>query len=315
MDGLLIVDKPVGPTSHDVVARVRRLLGEKRIGHTGTLDPAASGVLPLVIGRATRLARFLSGSDKEYAAEVALGTRTTTYDAEGEPVGERWAGAWPSRDEIERALDTFRGPFEQQPPAFSAKKIGGVRSYTIARRRPAVAAGSAGASDVREGADAPGGSLRPVSVTVRTLELVAVERDRLALRVVCSAGFYVRSLAHDLGERLGVGAHLAALRRTRSGDYGLETAIPLADAEADPGLAARAVVPLERLLTAWPAVVLTADGVRQVAFGRDIRAADVEAGAALPAAPRVRLLDAGGRLVAVAEATAPDVLHPAVVFV
>src|SRR4051812_43461174 len=133
MDGLLVVDKPAGPTSHDVVAIVRRVVGERRIGHTGTLDPAATGVLPLVLGRATRLARFLSSSDKEYEARVRVGIETDTYDADGQPVGVAHAGLSPSRDEIDRALDAFRGTFLQKPPAYSAKKIDGQRSYALAR--------------------------------------------------------------------------------------------------------------------------------------------------------------------------------------
>ena len=138
MDGLLVVDKPVGPTSHDVVARVRRVLGERRVGHTGTLDPAASGVLPLVIGRATRLARFLSGGDKSYDAVVRLGTATDTYDAETAPAEQPTLGAaMPSRAAIDLALEEFRGTFLQQPPAFSAKKIGGTRSYELARKAQA----------------------------------------------------------------------------------------------------------------------------------------------------------------------------------
>src|SRR5947207_14104006 len=123
MDGLLLVDKPSGPTSHDVVERMRIALGERRIGHTGTLDPAATGVLPLVLGRATRLARFLSARDKSYEATIRLGVATDTYDGRGEPVGLRYDGAWPARGEIAAALERFRGTFEQQPPAFSAKKI------------------------------------------------------------------------------------------------------------------------------------------------------------------------------------------------
>ena len=132
-DGVLVIDKPAGPTSHDVVARVRRLLGESRIGHTGTLDPLATGVLALVVGRATRLAQFMSGDDKGYDATVRLGFPTDTRDAHGEACGVRFEGEWPSREQIDRALDAFRGTFLQQPPAFSAKKISGVRSYRIAR--------------------------------------------------------------------------------------------------------------------------------------------------------------------------------------
>src|SRR5438067_1869141 len=133
MDGLLVIDKPIGLTSHDVVARMRRVLGERRIGHTGTLDPNASGVLPLVIGKATRLAKFLSGGNKTYEAVVHLGIETDTYDAEGTPVGQPWTGPMPAREAIERALDQFRGTFMQQPPAYSAKKIDGTRSYNLAR--------------------------------------------------------------------------------------------------------------------------------------------------------------------------------------
>src|SRR5437016_4608206 len=155
MDGLLVVDKPVGPTSHDVVARVRRALNEQRIGHTGTLDPAASGVLPLVLGSATRLARVLSAGDKTYEAVVRLGTTTDTGDAEGTTVGSVYAGQWPGRDAIEEALTQFRGPIVQQPPRHSAKKIGGRRSYQLAR---------AGAVDAVLPA--------PVAVTVHVLGIV-----------------------------------------------------------------------------------------------------------------------------------------------
>src|SRR5437867_3916489 len=138
MDGLLLVDKPAGPTSHDVVARMRRVLRERRIGHTGTLDPAATGLLPLVVGRATRLARFVSGSDKTYDAAIRIGVSTATGDAHGDPVAAAYAGQLPSRETIDRALDAFRGTYPQRPPAFSAKKIAGQRSYQLARR-PSVA--------------------------------------------------------------------------------------------------------------------------------------------------------------------------------
>jgi len=135
MDGLLVVDKPAGPTSHDVVARVRRALRERRVGHTGTLDPAATGVLPLLVGRATRLAQFLSGSDKAYEAVIRFGFSTDTGDAQGRALGVQRAIDCPSRDAIEAALDAFRGEFLQQPPAFSAKKIDGKRSHKLARAR------------------------------------------------------------------------------------------------------------------------------------------------------------------------------------
>src|SRR5262249_4173491 len=177
MDGVLVADKPAGPTSHDVVQRMRRLLKERSIGHTGTLDPMATGVLVLVLGRATRLAQFMSAGDKSYDAVVTLGVSTDTYDADGEPVGERDRGPLPSRDAIDAALDAFRGTFLQQPPAYSAKKIAGERSYKLARL----------GSDPRQTLPAP------VTVTASAIDLIAVNDDQVTLKVDCSAGFYIRS--------------------------------------------------------------------------------------------------------------------------
>jgi tRNA pseudouridine55 synthase len=247
MDGLLVVDKPSGPTSHDVVARMRRALRERRIGHTGTLDPMATGVLLLVVGKATRLAKFLNASDKSYEAVVRFGFATDTADAQGRPLGPVSDRAMPSREAIETALDPFRGTFLQQPPAFSAKKINGQRSYKLARDARLKPSRS---EDPVHPADPALPALpalpAPVSVTTSRLEIVAIEADTVTLRVDCSAGFYVRSLAHDLGERLGVGAHLAALRRTRTGDFGLDRALALDAAQSDPQRAAGALVPLDR---------------------------------------------------------------------
>lgn len=261
MDGLLVIDKPAGPTSHDVVARMRRALGERRIGHTGTLDPAATGVLPLVIGRATRLARFMS-DDKSYLATIRLGVRTDTADATGQPIGERYAGPMPSMGAIDAALDAFRGYFVQQPPAFSAKRIGGTRSYALARAAARRHGGKSG--HATDGLTLPA----PVTVNASALNLIAIDGDTLALEVRCSSGFYVRSLARDLGEQLGTGAHLSALRRTRSGDAGLEQAIGLDEAERDPARAAATMIPLRRLLPHLPSVVLTEDGVNDTVHGR-----------------------------------------------
>lgn len=310
MDGLIVIDKPVGPTSHDVVVRMRRLLHEQRIGHTGTLDPAASGVLPLVIGRATRLARFLSTDTKSYDAAIRLGAATDTYDAEGEVVGARYSGAWPAHEAIERALEGFRGTVLQQPPAFSARRVGGRRSYLLARAK---AAGRTRRLACPENAVcAP----PPAPVTVFHLELAGVDNDGLVrLRVECSSGYYVRSLAHDLGQRLGVGAHLEALRRTRSGAFGLVDALSLETAECDPAAARAALVPLARMLPGLASVVLTREGARSVRCGRDIGAGDVTS--ELPTGPRrVRLIDAQGELLGIAEPSrTPGVLHPSVVLV
>jgi tRNA pseudouridine55 synthase len=323
MDGLLIIDKPKGPTSHDVVARVRRAIGERRIGHTGTLDPLASGVLPLVLGRATRLARFLSAGDKSYEAVVRLGVATDTYDAAGVATTSAYEGHLPSRAAIERALDQFRGPFLQRPPHFSAKKIDGRRSHRIARAdargRLSVAAPLAALAP-----PAPLAPLAPVSVTVYAIDLVSLDDDRVRLRVDCSAGFYVRSLAHDLGRQLGTGAHLADLRRTRSGDATLGEAVPLDVIEGDRQRALKAVLPVAGMLPTLSAVVLTMEGVRRAGHGRDLGPTDFEGGiagrfqtAAMTATPDpffVRLLDSAGQLVGIARPVpSSGLLHPSVI--
>jgi tRNA pseudouridine55 synthase len=319
MDGLLVIDKPTGPTSHDVVDRARRLLGERRIGHTGTLDPAASGVLPLVLGRATRLARFLSASDKSYVATIRLGFATDTQDAQGTPSGGRHHGPWPSHEAVERALDSFRGTFLQQPPAHSAKKVAGKRSYRAAHRAR------------RDGSSPLAIPVlpAPVSVTATALELLAVERDVVRLTIDCSAGFYVRALAHALGETLGVGAHLAALRRVRCGDVTLSSAVTLEALEREPAQVTAAVVPLSRMLPQLTSVRLTGDGVRHAVHGRDLGPGDILGGnegrSSLSSGPDsmatvggvfVRLIDPAGDLVAIGESIgASGLLHPAVVLV
>jgi len=325
MDGLLIIDKPSGPTSHDVVARVRRALREPRVGHTGTLDPAATGVLLLVLGRATRLARFLSAGDKSYEAVVRLGFSTDTADGQGRVIGPVLQGSLPSRDAIDASLDAFRGTFRQQPPAFSAKKIDGKRSHTLARAR---AVAGARLEPSRSGEPDPLDSpdLRdlpalpaPASVTVHRLDLVGVEADRVTLSLDCSAGFYVRSLAHDLGNLLGVGAHLAALRRTRTAGFTVDQTIDLETAERDPERAAAAVIPLADMLPRLGSVVLSARGVRRALNGCELSPGDTEKGfgigdVGLVFSGFVRLLDPRGELVGLARpAATPGLLHPSVV--
>jgi tRNA pseudouridine55 synthase len=305
LDGLFVVDKPAGPTSHDVVQRMRRILKERSIGHTGTLDPMATGVLALVLGRATRLAKFLSASDKSYEAVVTLGQSTDTYDAEGDPVGDSYHGPLPSRAAIEAALTEFRGRFLQRPPVYSAKKIGGERSYKLARK------GSARKGSARKGSDPR--QLAAVEVATHAVELIALTGPDVTLRVDCSAGFYVRSLAHDLGERLGTGGHLSALRRTRVGDFALNAAMSLDAAEQDPDEAASFVIPMSQLLPGFPAVVLNAEGVLRASHGRDLRPADMERGERA-AEPYCRLLDRDGGLVGIGEpGDAPGLLHPSIV--
>jgi tRNA pseudouridine55 synthase len=289
LDGVLVVDKPAGLTSHDVVAAVRRALGGAKVGHTGTLDPLATGVLPLLVGRATRLARFLSGASKSYDARIRLGWATTTYDADGEAVGARSA-VTASDASVRAALDRFRGTFDQQPPGFSAKKVDGRRAYDLARGQAAPA-------------------LAPVTVTVHALDLVRIDGDLVDVRLTSSAGFYVRSLAHDLGAALGTGAHLAALRRTASGPFTLSDAHTLDALLGTPGAPAAAMRPMAESLPSLPAVRLDATLVERVRRGQDVPAGSLAAGA-----PFARLLTPEGELAAIAEpGGAPGVLHPVVV--
>jgi tRNA pseudouridine55 synthase len=313
MDGVLLLDKPSGPTSHDIVARVRRVTGERRIGHTGTLDPLASGLLVLVLGRATRLARFLSVDDKSYDAQIRLGIATDTYDALGAPTRSH-AGPMPAREEIERALDAFRGTFLQQPPAYSAKKIGGQRSYRLARatRRTVPALPADPAHPARPADPA---LPAPASVTAHAIEMTGCDGDVVTLRVDCSSGFYVRSLAHDLGQRLGTGAHLTALRRTRVGGFALASALTLEHLERTPSAAAGALIPLPEMLVELASVTLTPEGVVRAVHGGDVGAGDMESQS--PNAESrllVRLLDQAGDLVALAAPVGHTaLLHPFVV--
>lgn len=313
MDGLLIIDKPAGPTSHDVVARMRQVLGERRIGHTGTLDPAASGVLALVLGRATRLAQFLSTGDKTYDATIRLGFATDTYDALGQPSGAIHAGSFPTQAIVDGALDEFRGTFQQRPPAFSAKMIDGRRSYKIARaaqreRRDASAAPATPASPAAAAVPAP------ATVTTRVIELISIDVDRVRLRIICSGGFYVRSLAYDLGERLGTGGHLEALRRTQNGDATLAQAVELAAVERDPRAAASSLIPMSQLLPSLVPVVLTDRGVSRARNGCELGPADTAQGFAFEQAGNVRLMNLHGELVGIgAPARTRGLLHPAVI--
>jgi tRNA pseudouridine55 synthase len=247
--GLLLIDKPSGPTSHDIVYAVRRGTGQRRVGHAGTLDPLATGLLVVCLGLATRLSEYLAGKDKRYSAIVRLGQATTTYDAQGQVVAE--SAALPDRAQVEAVLASFRGPLEQTPPAFSAVKQGGQRAYALARRGQAVA-------------------LAPRPVEIFALELTGWEPPCCTLVVHCSAGTYIRSLAHDLGQLLGCGAHLAALRRTASGHNTLAEAVPLAELQAAfaAGNWQPYLRPADSAVADWPAVALSAEAVGRVLHGQ-----------------------------------------------
>ncbi len=242
LGGVLNVDKPAGCTSHDVVGRVRRLAGLRQVGHAGTLDPMATGVLVLCLGRATRLLEYLTGQPKTYLAEVTLGVATNTYDAEGEVVSRQPAPAL-TREHIDRALDAFRGAIMQRPPAFSALKRDGVPLYQRAR---------AGEDLVVE----------PRPVTVYDLALLQVDGATLRFYIRCGAGTYVRSIAHDLGQTLGCGAHLSALRRTAIGPFTVENAATL-ERLAEPGALAAAMLPADAAVAHLPRIdVSGGDAVR-----------------------------------------------------
>jgi tRNA pseudouridine55 synthase len=276
LDGVLVVDKPAGPTSHDVVDRARRALGERRIGHTGTLDPFASGVLALCVGKATRLVRFLSGGEKHYRAALRLGFGTSTDDFTGDPLGAP-APVVVSRDEVRRALSGLTGSYDQVPPAFSARHVDGRRAYELARR----------------GAEVP---LVATPVTVHGIELVELAGERLVVDVRCSPGTYVRALARDLGERLGTGAHLTELRRTRSGEFTLAQAVSGEDLAA----ATARLLPLHRLLPEMPAVEVPTALRLRVQQGRELGPEHLLGGFPDPAPERLRVLDANGELIALA---------------
>jgi tRNA pseudouridine55 synthase len=250
MDGLLIVDKPRGRTSHDVVLIVRKLLGLRRVGHGGTLDPEATGVLLVALGQATRFFPHLSGQDKAYEGRIRLGYATDTYDAAGRPTSEDRASALPSIDEVRAAMRSLEGEVLQAPPSYSAKKLSGRPAYKLARARKDFA-------------------LAPVRVTVRAFTLVSYTPPFVAFEAACSSGTYIRSLAHDLGRRLGCGAHLYELRRTASGPYTLDRTVSLSALEsaAAEGRVRELVIPLEELLPETPAVVLVPEAVGRARNG------------------------------------------------
>lgn len=298
LDGILVVDKSAGPTSHDIVALVRRLAATKRVGHGGTLDPFASGVLPIFLGHGTRVVEYHLGDRKAYRATVCFGASSTTDDLEGELTPA--AGSAPARETVEAALPGLIGTISQRPPAYSAIKVGGRRAYAMARAGEAV-------------------ELAPREVTIHALDLVSWDgadpaRPIAVLDVACSAGTYVRALARDLGESVGSAAYLGALTRTASGPFTLETAVPLDDIRAAAADGPAGLLPLLRPiddgLDAFPTVTLTPDEVDAIARGQFVR----PAGGLPSPATHYRLRDATGTLVAIATASAGR-LAPDKVFV
>lgn len=284
MDGILIIDKPEGLTSHDVVVRVRRILQTRRVGHTGTLDPFATGVMVVLVGKATRLAQFLDKDEKEYEATLRFGFETDTGDRTGIPK-TKWTGQPSEIGEILSAVDwdevlgPFRGETRQTPPMFSAKKIDGKKLYEHAR----------------EGVEV---ERKAVKVNISKIEMtnnhIAPDKWTVNLRIVCSAGTYIRQLAVDLGRRIGVGAHLTELRRTRAGRFDLSQAITLEDLEGRDEPAA-ALLPTCVAVEHLSQISLAADRVEKTKSGLSTRILDTELASGQP----LRMLDESNNLIAV----------------
>ncbi len=293
MEGVVNINKPSGMTSHDVVQHVRRIFGEKRIGHTGTLDPLATGVLVLCIGQATRIAQYLEAGEKEYEAVMRLGITTDTLDAEGRILETR-SSPVPERDVIVSLMQRFMGTIMQRPPAFSAVKIAGIPSYKLAR----------------EGKAKPN---KPKPVAIHALELAAYDYPFMSIRVRCSKGVYIRSLCADMGDALGTGAHVAKLQRTRSGQFSIKNAIApgeLADMAAD-GTVEQAITTIDDALSHVPPIPLAEAEAARVAHGDKV---------SCPFEPvagekngLVRLHDPLGRLLALARLEG-GILRPELVF-
>ncbi|MEO7144148.1 MAG: tRNA pseudouridine(55) synthase TruB [Bryobacteraceae bacterium] len=292
VDGVIVADKPRGWTSHDVVDRARRLTGTRKVGHLGTLDPMATGVLPLVIGRVTRLAQFYLHSDKRYEAVFHFGYSTDTYDREGRATSPE-TEVTIDRTALEQAIERFRGPIRQTPPPVSAKKVAGVPAYKLARKKIPV-------------------ELKPVDITVHSLEIVDASGAEARVRIHCSAGTYVRSIAHDVGQVFGCGAFLQELRRTASGEFTVETAHTLEQLGelADAGRLDDAVIPPAGLLPGFPNETVDMVTAGQIRNGRDFRVSPFHVRGE---ARFVKALLANGELVAIGEAKLPNLYHPILV--
>ncbi len=301
MHGVLVIDKPAGLTSHDVVNCIRRILHERSVGHLGTLDPLATGVLPLVVGRMTRLAQFYTSSEKRYEGEIRFGFATETYDSEGSPVGEPQPVRCSLEDVREAARD-FVGAIEQMPPRFSAKKIGGVPAYKLARKNREV-------------------TLEPVRVEIKEFEILEFDGERARFRAHVSSGTYMRSVAQEMGVRLNCGAHLSALRRTAVDEFSLEDARCLEEVETaakaeeeapgqlDPPPMERIFLHPRKLLPAMPSVTATDEIVAQIRNGRAVNLPEFSR------APQVKVFYGQSELVAIAARVAGTLFQPKIVFV
>jgi tRNA pseudouridine55 synthase len=297
MNQVLIIDKAAGMTSHDVIIRARRILGLRSIGHLGTLDPAATGVLPLVVGNFTRLAQFYLGAEKQYEGVIRLGFATDTYDAEGDPVGpENLEGIrWDEirEDQVREAASRFLGKIEQMPPPFSAKKIGGVPAYKLARKQQEV-------------------HLGPVTVEVHEFDILSLDRPRVRFHARVGTGTYMRSIAHDLGKALGCGGHLESLRRTAHGEFLLEDAHTLEDVAAAVAKAQSGDLDLmflhpRKLLPKIPSVTANEDQIALIRHGRAVNLPEMSKSA------YVKVFQGQYELIAIAARVAGTLFHPKIV--
>lgn len=293
MDGVIVVDKPAGWTSHDVVGKLRRLAHERSIGHLGTLDPLATGVLPLVAGRATRLARFFTTNGKRYDAWIQFGITTSSYDRDG-IVLTSTPSPNITREQVENELMAFRGTFPQMPPPVSAKKVNGVPAYKLARKNLPV-------------------ELKPAEVTVFSLEMPEFQEERARLVIHCAGGTYVRSIVHDLGQKLGCGAVLDSLRRLSSGGFTLEQSHTIEQLQtlSSEGRISEALIPAAQLLPELPSEHVDPITTTQIRQGRDFRVSPFRVRSD---ARFIKALDAAGDLVAIGEAKLPNLYHPILVF-
>ncbi len=291
MNGLVLIDKPGGWTSHDVVNRWRKLAGTKRVGHLGTLDPMATGLLVLVSGLATRLAPFFGKDEKTYQAEITFGMTSDTYDAEGVIV--KTGCPVPTAVAIGKVIKQFQGAFLQMPPPVSAKKVNGVAAYKLTRKNIDF-------------------ELKPVPVEVKELSWQVLDENRICLELTCTAGTYIRSIAHDLGQALGCGALLSKLRRTRVAGLSVEAASSLEALAtlASEGRLAEAVTPMGAMLPELPVAYVDETVERAIRQGRDFRTSPFTV---TPGALMIRALSRSGELVAIGELRFPNVYHPSIV--
>lgn len=289
MNAVLVIDKPAGLTSHDVVNRVRRILQQRAVGHLGTLDPLATGVLPLVLGNLTRLAQFYTASEKTYEGVVRFGFATDTYDAEGEATSPAQV-VKVSLEQVRDLAVRFRGTIEQMPPPFSAKKIHGVPAYKLARKHKDVI-------------------LKPVQVEIKEFEILAAEGDRASFRARVASGTYMRTVAHDMGQQMGCGAHLESLRRTALGEFDVADAHTLEDVEAatKEDRTDDLLVHPRKLLPQFPSVTANDETVARIRSGRAVNLPE------LSRARQVKVFYGQRELIAIATRVAGSLFHPRIV--